>query len=105
MLAMFDNFFRRKARRNPDRAAARTGPAQVQRAGYDSPQSSESGDDLERWRFAAEIVEVIHGTPAEWSTRIGVFGKWGEGKSTVLRFMSEMLTGSNDVVFTFNRGP
>ena len=76
--------------------------AQVQRAGYDSPQTSEGGDDLDRWRFAAEIAGVIHATPAEWSTRIGVFGKWGEGKSTVLRFMSEMLTGSDDVVFTFN---
>jgi len=76
--------------------------AQVQPAGYDSPQTSEAGDDLDRWRFATAIVQVIHATPAEWSTRIGVFGKWGEGKSTVLRFMSEMLTGSNDVVFTFN---
>lgn len=99
---MFNNFFRRTAKGNPDRAAAETCPVQLKRAGYDSPQSSESGDDLERWRFAAEIVEVIRVTPADWSTRIGVFGKWGEGKSTVLRFMSEMLKGSNDVVFTFN---
>lgn len=99
---MFDNFFRRTAKGNRDRAAEETGPVQVQREGYDSPQSSESGDDLERWRFAAEIVQVIRVTPTEWSTRIGVFGKWGEGKSTVLRFMSKMLTGSNDVVFTFN---
>jgi KAP family P-loop domain len=75
---------------------------QYQRSGYDSPQGSESGDDLERWRFAGEIVEVIRTTPPDWSTRIGIFGKWGEGKSTVLRFISKMLAESKDVVFTFN---
>jgi KAP family P-loop domain len=70
--------------------------------GYDSAQRLKKDDDLGRWRFAAEIVQVIRSTPAEWSARIGIFGKWGEGKSTVLHFMEEMLKGHGDIVVNFN---
>ncbi len=41
-------------------------------------------------------------TPAEWSARIGIFGKWGDGKSTVLRFAEQMLEESKNIVFWFN---
>ena len=53
-------------------------------SGYDAAQAQWEEDDLDRWRFAAEIVEVVLATPSDWSVRIGIFGKWGEGKSTVL---------------------
>ncbi|MFP5231159.1 MAG: P-loop NTPase fold protein, partial [Acidobacteriota bacterium] len=66
----------------------------------DSAQRLRENDDLGRWRFAAEIAEVIRSTPADWSARIGVYGKWGEGKSTVLHFLEEMLKEGN-VVFYF----
>jgi ATPase subunit of ABC transporter with duplicated ATPase domains len=59
--------------------------------GYDSAQRLKKDDDLGRWRFAAEIAEVIRSTPTDWSARIGIFGKWGEGKSTILHFLEEML--------------
>src|SRR5262245_24862897 len=48
--------------------------------GYDAAHDQRVDDDLDRWRFAGEIVEVIESTPADWSARIGIFGKWGEGK-------------------------
>jgi hypothetical protein len=69
--------------------------------GYDSAQRLKSSDDLGRWRFAAEIAEVIRSTPADWSARIGIFGKWGEGKSTVLHFLEEMLKPEGNIVFYF----
>jgi predicted KAP-like P-loop ATPase len=56
-------------------------------SGYDAAQKDRKNDDLGRWRFAAEIAEVIRSTPPEWSARIGIFGKWGEGKSTILYFL------------------
>ena len=34
--------------------------------GYDSAQKTREGDDLGRWRFAAEIAEVIRSTPPDW---------------------------------------
>jgi hypothetical protein len=58
---------------------------------YDAAQKDRKNDDLGRWRFAAEIAEVIRSTPPEGSARIGIFGKWGEGKSTILYFLEEML--------------
>jgi predicted KAP-like P-loop ATPase len=70
--------------------------------GYDAARSRRQEDDLDRWRFAAEIVEVIVSTPSDWSARIGVFGKWGSGKSTVLRFAKQMLTEGKNIVFWFN---
>ena len=70
--------------------------------GYDAAPLQREDDDLDRWRFAAEIVEVVSATPAEWSSRIGIFGKWGEGKSTVLRFAENMLCEKGSIVFTFN---
>jgi hypothetical protein len=70
--------------------------------GYDSARSRHEDDDLDRWRFAAEVVEVILATPAEWSSRIGIFGKWGSGKSTVLRFTEQQLRESKNIVIWFN---
>lgn len=70
--------------------------------GYDAAQAQREEDDLDRWRFAADIVEVVVTTPADWSARIGIFGKWGEGKSTVLRFAEQMLKGRDSIVFWFN---
>src|SRR5229473_1332430 len=70
--------------------------------GYDAAQARREEDDLDRWGFAAEIVEVVLATPADWSARIGIFGKWGEGKSTVLQFAEQMLKEKNNVVFPFS---
>ena len=70
--------------------------------GYDAAQAQREEDDLDRWRFAAEVVDVVLATPPDWSARIGIFGKWGEGKSTVLRFAEQMLKEKGCVVFAFS---
>lgn len=70
--------------------------------GYDNAQKTRDADDLGRWRFAAEIAEVIRSTPPDWSARIGIFGKWGEGKSTILHFLEEILKPEQNIVFSFN---
>lgn len=75
--------------------------ARPEMSGYDSAQRLREGDDLGRWRFAAEIAEVIRTTPADWSARIGIFGRWGEGKSTVLHFLEEILRPEGNIIFYF----
>jgi len=70
--------------------------------GYDAATALRQDDDLDRWRFAKEIVEVALATPPDWSARIGIFGKWGEGKSTVLRFAESIFKAKSSVVFSFN---
>jgi hypothetical protein len=39
--------------------------------GFDAAQGKRGDYDLDRWRFAGEIVEVILTTPSDWSARIG----------------------------------
>lgn len=70
--------------------------------GYDAAEVQKQEDDLDRWRFAAEVVEVVSATPSDWSARIGIFGKWGEGKTTVLRFAETMLREKGSIVFSFS---
>jgi predicted KAP-like P-loop ATPase len=70
--------------------------------GYDAAQARREEDDLDRWRFATDIVEVVLATPPNWSARIGIFGKWGEGKSTVLRFAEQMLKEKENIIFWFS---
>jgi hypothetical protein len=71
-------------------------------SGYDAVKQQREEDDLDRWRFASEIVDVVTSTSSDWSARIGIFGKWGEGKSTVLKFAEQMLKEKDNIVFTFN---
>jgi hypothetical protein len=52
-------------------------------------------DVLGRWRLAAELFGIAKETPPEWSVRIGVFAKWGEGKTTMLRFLEQMAVGES----------
>lgn len=70
-------------------------------SGYDSALRLKKDDDLGRWRFAADIAGVIRSTPADWSARIGIFGRWGEGKSTVLHFLEEILKPEGNIIFYF----
>ena len=44
---------------------------------YDNAECDAQQDDPDKWRFAADIVEVIESNPAEWSARIGDFAKMG----------------------------
>ena len=71
-------------------------------AGYDSPVSKREEDQLDRWRFASEILDIVRDAPRDWSVRLGVYGKWGEGKTSVLRFLEGMATSEGHIVLWFN---
>ncbi|CAE6716110.1 MAG: hypothetical protein H8K06_06640 [Nitrospira sp.] len=66
------------------------------------PQYSRESDALRRWTFAHSIYQLIHGAPKEWSLRIGIFGRWGEGKTTVLNFIEQMAQRDECPVAKFN---
>lgn len=70
--------------------------------GYESPISSKEEDFFDRWRLASEIWGIIGSAPEEWSVRIGVYGKWGEGKTSVLEFLKQMAETENNIVVWFN---
>jgi hypothetical protein len=68
----------------------------------DSPVKLKSEDLLGRWPFAQNIYNVIKDTPGEWSKRIGIFGAWGEGKTTVLEFINSAAKDDGNIVVWFN---
>ena len=68
----------------------------------EAPQSSRERDALRRWPFAHSIYQLIQSAPKEWSLRIGIFGRWGEGKTTVLNYIEEMAIKDSCPVAKFN---
>lgn len=68
----------------------------------DSPIKQKSDDYLNRWHFAQNVYRIIKSTPEEWSKRIGIFGAWGEGKTTALEFISSQVKEDGDIVVWFN---
>ncbi len=71
------------------------------KAGYDAPQRERRDDFLGRWRFAADVFRVANETPKDWSVRLGIFAKWGEGKTTILRFIEGMAASEGYIPVWF----
>ena len=67
-------------------------------SGHDSPVSSREEDVLERWGVARAIHRVIASSPSGWSTRIGLYGRWGTGKTSVLNFLEAIESESKSLV-------
>ena len=70
--------------------------------GYDDPVSLRKDDHLNRWSFAREIFSIAETAPSDWSVRIGIYGAWGTGKTSVLKFIEYMAQEKNHVVVNFN---
>ncbi len=68
----------------------------------DAPIGSNSEDLLGRMPFVDEIVDLAISTPKEWAPRIGIYGSWGSGKTSVLNMIAERLGEVHHVVARFN---
>lgn len=64
----------------------------------DEPIASKSYDRFGRALFAARIAETIAKRQDESSIVIGLFGPWGDGKTSVLKMMEESLIQYEHVV-------
>jgi predicted KAP-like P-loop ATPase len=64
----------------------------------DTPLSDPGQDDFDRAPFACRIAETIAARNDPASLCIGIYGKWGEGKTTVLKFIEKELAPHKDVV-------
>ena len=71
-------------------------------AGHDAPVLTRAQDDYDRWPIATAISSVIASSPHEWSTRIGLYGKWGDGKTTVLNFLATQQQAAGNVVIRYS---
>ncbi|MBN7814211.1 KAP family P-loop NTPase fold protein [Algoriphagus pacificus] len=69
----------------------------------DLPITKREDDAFQRYPFAYQIASVIKGHEKTDSFVVGVYGKWGEGKTSVLNFIKEELNlDPNIVVINFN---
>jgi KAP family P-loop domain len=75
--------------------------------GLDNPGSDPKEDAFNRWPFSKRLADTI----AEFDTSngapvIGIFGRWGYGKSTVLNYIKrELETTHQDKVVLFEFNP
>ncbi len=65
--------------------------------GHDAPVGP-GGDQLGRLPFARAIRRVIVEAPLGWSTRVGLYGPWGEGKTSVLELLTPLLEADDETV-------
>ena len=57
---------------------------------------------MERRPLARAIADVITNTPPEFGVRVGLFGEWGSGKTSVLNFTREILEARDHIVVEFS---
>ena len=69
----------------------------------DQPIRSRAEDRFNRWPFASRIADTLARRADPSSLVVGVYGVWGDGKTSVLRLMEEALEEPpNVVVVKFN---
>lgn len=64
----------------------------------DAPVTNPADDRFRRQPFAHRIADTIADRRDPTSLVVGLYGKWGEGKTTVLNFIEDRLEGNENVV-------
>lgn len=70
--------------------------------GFDAARSELSEDLLGRAAFAREIASLATSTPEDWSVRIGIYGPWGSGKTTVMNYARSIVETRGAITVNFN---
>jgi hypothetical protein len=73
-----------------------------ERKGFDAPVYKKEDDKLGRWQFANDIYSLAISCPKNWSVRIGIYGDWGAGKSSILSFIRTMAEADGQILIEFN---
>src|ERR1700682_5524036 len=74
--------------------------ALVTSTGYltDAPIGSKAQDTFNRWPFAKRIADTLAELKDASSIVIGLYGPWGDGKTSTLNMMATVLAGYKDIV-------
>ncbi|RYE89266.1 MAG: NTPase, partial [Cytophagaceae bacterium] len=69
----------------------------------DPPATTQAEDYFQRYGFASRIAQVLLNRRESSSITLGVYGAWGEGKTSVMRFIEQELAAHSDaIVINFN---
>lgn len=78
-------------------------PMNTQQYSSDSPIALKELDQFNRYPFSQRIAEIIATRCDPSSMIIGIYGKWGYGKTSVLNFMkTELIDNPASVTISFN---
>ncbi len=64
----------------------------------DSPVIQKEDDRFSRWTFSERVAEVISKRSDPSSIVIGLYGVWGDGKTSVLNFIENSLSADENVI-------
>ena len=64
----------------------------------DAPVQIESQDRFKRWPFAKRIAETIVSRKDPSSIVVGIYGAWGEGKTSVLNLIDQEMKSHESVI-------
>lgn len=67
----------------------------------DEPISSEKEDHFQRYAFAKRIAQIVSKGYYPKSLVVGIYGKWGEGKTSLMNFIKAELD-NEAVAINFN---
>lgn len=100
MNAWFRRLFRRAepAVESADRPSDQLRRNELQTYSSDQPITSKDHDRFGRWPFAKRIADTISKRTDPSSLVIGLFGAWGDGKTSTLRMMEQAFRCHSHVV-------
>ena len=64
----------------------------------DKPITNREQDRFQRFDFSKRIADTIKNRKSEESIVFGLYGSWGEGKSSVINFIDEELKQDNSII-------
>ncbi|MFD2788089.1 KAP family P-loop NTPase fold protein [Hymenobacter rubripertinctus] len=69
----------------------------------DKPVATQPDDYFQRYEFARRVARVLAERRDSTSITLGVYGAWGEGKTSVMNFIAQELAAQSDtIVVPFN---
>lgn len=74
----------------------------VASAGHDAPIQNPEEDLLNGLSVARAIHRVLRTAPRNWSTRIGLYGQWGSGKTSILNLLRQLEERDHSIVLCFS---
>ena len=64
----------------------------------DAPVQTKEQDEFARWPFAERIANIIAERADPSSIIVGLYGTWGEGKTSVLNFIENVFADDENIV-------
>jgi hypothetical protein len=70
--------------------------------GFDSALDRLEDDQLDRRRVARQIYAMLTDLSPEWSVRVGLFGSWGSGKTSIALWVKKLAEVDEHLPIWFN---